>query len=70
MLDALFKRNWTTAEHLANRLLEIMKQTGVAPQTTVKTMRRAWDRAIAEFGCMVCLQQVNEARRRRARKGK
>jgi hypothetical protein len=70
MLDALTRRDWPRAEQLANDLLEWMRKKGFAPQTTAKPMRPGWNRAMAEFGCMVCLQQVDAARNRRARKEK
>lgn len=68
MLDALVQRDWDQAFERAEALLEWMRKGGFPPQTAAVTMRIQWNRTMAEFGCLMALQLVKKAQKRRERK--
>lgn len=69
MLEAVVQRDWDQALERAEGLLEWMRKGGVPPQTAGITMRRQWNRTMAEFGCLVALQLVKKAQRRKQQRG-
>ena len=68
MLEAVQQRDWENAVERAEGLLEWMGKGGVPPQTSRITMRRHWNRTMAELGCLITLQLVKKSRRRKERK--
>ena len=69
MLTAIVQRDWDRAFETSEALLSWMKNGGFPPQTSAVTMRHQWNRAMAEFGCLLALQFVRQARKRKQRKG-
>lgn len=69
MLAAIHRRDWEGVFETSDALLAWMKKGGFPPQTTAVTMRHQWNRAMAEFGCLMALQLVSQARKRKQRKG-
>lgn len=69
MLAAIVQRDWDRAFETSEALLSWMKNGGFPPQTSAVTMRPQWNRAMAEFGCLLVLQLVRQARKRKQRKG-
>ena len=67
MLCAVSQREWDEAQEFAEALLEWMRKGGVPPQTVNANMRHQWNRAMAEFGCLLALQFVRDARARKDR---
>ncbi len=61
MLEAVAQRDKDRAFELAEALLEWMKKSGVPPQTSSINMPRQWNRATAEFGCLMALQSGKKA---------
>ena len=68
MLDAIQQRDWPGALESAEALLAWMKKGGFPPQTTAVAMRPQWNRATAEFGCLLALQIVRQVKKRKQRK--
>ena len=68
MLEAIIQRDWDQAQERADGLLEWMRKGGFPPQTSAVTMRPQWNRAMAEFGCLMALQLVKKAQQRRQRR--
>ena len=69
MLTAVSERDWEQAQEFAEGLLQWMKQGGVPPRTVSHShMQRGWNRTMAEFGCLMALQYVRDARKRQARR--
>jgi hypothetical protein len=69
MLTAVSDRDWDQAEEFADALLKWMKQAGVPPGTACHSpMPQAWNRAMAEFGCLMALQYVRDARKRQTKR--
>ena len=69
MLAAILRRDWERAFEVSEALLSWMKKGGFPPQTSAVAMRSQWNRAMAEFGCLLALQLVRQARKRKQRKG-
>ena len=69
MLEAVAQRDWDQALDRAEGLLGWMRKGGMPPQTAHITMRRQWNRTMAEFGCLMALQFVRKARQREQRRG-
>lgn len=69
MLTTIVQRDWNRAVEASGALLSWMKKGGFPPQTSPVIMGTQWNRAMAEFGCLLALQLVNEARKRKQRKG-
>ena len=69
MLEAILQRDWEQALERAEGLLEWMRKGGAPPQTTAVIMRHQWNRTMAEFGCLMALQLVKKAQRRKERRG-
>lgn len=69
MLDSIHQRDWDQAFELAEGLLNWLRKGGVPPQTAGITMRRHWNRTMAELGCRMALQLVKKSQRRKERKG-
>lgn len=67
MLRACLERDWQRTEELAQNLLRWLREKGFPPQTTTVQMRPSWNRVMAEFGCLICLQHVRAAEKRRRR---
>ena len=67
MLCAVSQRDWDAAQEFAEALLEWMRKGGVPPQTVSANMRLQWNRAMAEFGCLLALQFVRDAMARKDR---
>lgn len=68
MLEAILQRDWEQAVERAEALLEWMRNSGFPPETAKITMRRQWNRSMAEFGCLIALQFARQAQRRRKQK--
>lgn len=68
LLEAIHRRGWDQALEHAEALLEWMRKGGMPPQTTEFAMPRHWNRTMAEFGCLIALQLVKKAQRRKQRK--
>jgi hypothetical protein len=62
MLDAIAARDREQTLELAEGLLEWMKKGGVPPQTSAVSLPRQWNRATAEFGCLLALQLAKKPR--------
>lgn len=69
MLDAISQRDWDLAQERADGLLKWMRNGGFPPQTATVTMRHQWNRTMAEFGCLMALQLVQKAQRRKQQRG-
>ncbi len=69
MLEAVIQRDWDDALERAEGLLEWMRNGGFPPQTSAVAMRPQWDRPMAEFGCLIALQLVKKAQRRKQQRG-
>jgi hypothetical protein len=69
MLEAILQRDWDQVFEHAGALLEWMRKGGTPPQMAEVTMPRHWNRTMAEFGCLMALQLVKKAHRRKERKG-
>ena len=66
LLLAVANRKWKQAEDHAENLLEWMHKGGFPPQTTKVEMQQRWNRAMAEFGCLIALQYVQAAKTRKS----
>jgi hypothetical protein len=69
MLEAVIQRDRDQAQERADGLLEWMRNGGFPPQTTAVAMRPQWNRTMAEFGCLMVLQLVKKAQRRKHKRG-
>lgn len=69
MLGAISQRDWDQAQERADGLLEWMRKGGFPPQTSAVPMRPQWNRTMAEFGCLMALQLVQKALRRKQQRG-
>ncbi|WLD13586.1 hypothetical protein [Planctellipticum variicoloris] len=68
MLEAILQRDWELAVERAEALLEWMRNGGFPPETAKITMRKRWNRSMAEFGCLIALQFARQVQRRRNQK--
>ena len=69
MLTAVSERDWEQAEEFAEALLKWLRQGGYPPRTVGHvTIQRHWNQAMGEFGCLMALQYVRDARKQQARK--
>lgn len=69
MLETVVQRDWDQALDRAEGLLEWMRKGGMPPQTASITMGREWNRTMAEFRCLMVLQLVRKAQRRKQKRG-
>lgn len=69
MLDSILGQDWDEVRDRADGLLNWIRTGGVPPQTAAVSMRRQWNRTMAEFGCLVALQLVEKSRQRKQRRG-
>ena len=70
LLDALGRREWDSVEEFSNHLLDWMERSGFPPMTVgPKTLGVQWHRTVATFVCHAAQSTVNDARKRRQRKG-
>ena len=69
MLEAILQRNWELARERSEALLEWIGKGGFPPQMTGVPMRSQWNQAMAKFGCLMTLQLVKNAQKRKKQKG-
>lgn len=69
MLEAIFQSDWEIAQERSEALLGWMDKGGFPPQTAEVPMSRQWNQAMAKFGCLITLQLVNKAQKRKTQKG-
>ena len=65
MLEAIFQRDWEIAQERSGALLEWMEKGGFPPQTAGISMHSQWNQAMAKFGCLMTLQLVKKAQKRK-----